>query len=380
MFKIDKTYREMFEGRINQIFCYITSRCNADCVQCLYKPMRKYSLGCDQIERERLIQILKAYRELGAVKVTFIGGEPTLHKDLPEFIRVSKELGYEYVRIDSNALFDKELLLNEDFRLLDEITVSLDDYDPQINDEIRGVKYFDKCVSNIKYAKELGYNVQMTSCIHNRLTEVDEDGKLRFDKMIDFVEGLGVDTINFHTLFKANVPRDTWSGDIHTGVNDYLQLIDKYISNKDAAKNRKIKVRFPQAFVSKEEFESNSAYYGYCPTKIRDRALIFPDGTIRICALMIGSAYYVAYYDDDGIHYNNTPTNETLSHDMNKCTPCTHQSKKNAYYPYVPTCISFKPTQDEYVWLKRLKWENNRVDNTASETIENVDRINLSQK
>lgn len=372
MFKIDKTYREMFEGKINQIFCYITSRCNADCVQCLYKPMRKYSLGCDQIEREKVIQILKAYRELGAAKVTFIGGEPTLHKDLPEFIRVSKELGYEYVRIDSNALFDKKLLLNEDFRLLDEITVSLDDYDPKINDEIRGVKYFDKCISNIKYAKELGYNVQMTSCIHNRLTEVDEDGQLRFDKMVNFVEELGVDKINFHTLFKANVPRDTWSGDIHTDVNDYLKLIKKYISNKEATKDRKIKVRFPQAFVSKEEFESNKAYYGFCPTKIRDRALIFPDGTIRICALMIGSAYYVAYYDEDGIHYNNTPTNEMLSHKMDECTPCTHQSKTNSYYPYVPTCISFKPTQDEYVWLKRLNWENNRIDNIASDKTDNV--------
>lgn len=362
MFIIDDKYKEEFSGKINQIFCYITSRCNSDCVQCLYKPMVKYSLKEDMIEHEMMINLLKAYRELGAIKVTFIGGEPTLNDNLPEYIKISKELGYQYIRIDTNGLFDSELLEDKDIRLLDEITISLDDYDSEINDEIRGRKgYFQKCISNIKRAQELGFKIQVTCCIHKKLTIRDKHGRLRFENMVDFAEELGLDSINFHTMFKANVPRDTWSGNIHTTVDDYLQLITDY-NNEAKNKNRKIHVRFPQGFVSKEEFDKNSKYYDYCPVKIKDRALISHDGTIRTCALMLGTAYYTAYFDQNGIHYNSTPTNEMLSHKMNESTPCTHQSKRNSYAPYVPTCISFKPNQNEIVWLERLNWEKRRID------------------
>ena len=75
---------------------------------------------------------------------------------------------------------------------------------------------------------------------------------------------------------------------------------------------------------------------------------------------MIGSAYHVAYYDENGIHYNESPTNEILSHDDTKSTTCTHQSKVNAYSPYVPTCISLKPNQSDIVWLDKLHWEDRR--------------------
>lgn len=361
MFTIDEKYRQEFQGKINQVFCYITSNCNATCIQCLYKPMKEYSLVNRCIEKEQMINLLKAYRELGAIKVTFLGGEPTLHKDITELIKISKDLGYKYVRIDTNALFKKELLDDPNFKLLDEITFSLDDYTPEINDAIRGANYFERCVSNIKYAVSLGYNAHMTSCIHNRLTLRDTDGRLRIDKMIEFAESLGVKTINFHTMFKAHIPRDTWTSDIHTSVEEYLNLIQDYITdNKDKSKH-KIKIRFPQAFISKEEFESNKDYYGYCPVKLKDRALIFPDGTIRICSLMIGSAYYVAYHDKEGIHYNNSPTNEMLSHDMDHPTPCTHQNKRNVYAPFQPVCISLKPNQSDIIWLEKLNWESKRL-------------------
>ena len=358
MFKIDKKYKEEFAGKINQVFFYITSKCNASCVQCLYKPLKEYSLVNEQIEKETMMNLLKAYRDLGAIKVTFLGGEPTLHKDLPAFIKASKEMGYKYIRIDTNALFSEALLEDPDFKLLDEITFSLDDYDPSINDEIRGKNYYHRCVENIKLAVKKGYTTHITCCIHNRLTQRDEHGVLRINKMIDFAESLGVETINFHTLFKAHVPRDTWTGEIHTSVDEYLELVEEYLDdNKN--NQRSIKIRFPQAFITKEEFESNPGYYSYCPVKQRDRALVFPDGTIRICSLMIGSAYYVAYYDKDGIYYNNAPTNETLSHHC-EASPCTHQSKNNAYSPFVPVCISLKPFQNDIIWLEKLNWESKR--------------------
>ena len=86
--------------------------------------------------------------------------------------------------------------------MLDEITFSLDGPTKEINDSIRG-KSFDKCVQNIKKAKELGYNIDITSCISKELIKRDENGNLYLDRMIKFAEDIGIDKIIFHNLFKT---------------------------------------------------------------------------------------------------------------------------------------------------------------------------------
>lgn len=111
------------------------------------------------------MNLISDFREMGAVKLTLMGGEPTLYgikennEPLLYLIKKAKELGYEYVRIDTNGQFNSELLDKPEFKMLDEITFSLDGPTKEINDPIRGYGSFEKCVKNIKRAKELGYNI-----------------------------------------------------------------------------------------------------------------------------------------------------------------------------------------------------------------------------
>lgn len=363
-YHIDPEFMEYFEN-LSQVFLYITDECNLRCMHCLYKPNLTFHLKEKEIPLNKALALTSDFADMGASKLTVMGGEPTLygnsqgHKPLSTVISESKDLGYEYIRIDTNGMFSQSLLLDAGFKKLDEITFSLDGHAPKLNDSIRGEGCFEKCVPNIKKAVELGYNVNITCCIHKRLLERDIDGNLLIDSMIEFAEELGVKRINFHDLFKTGIPRDTWTGDFDPSLQEWMYIYEEIQANITNGKY-KIPVRMPQCFVTKEEFEKNPEYYGYCSAKLGERVLVHPNGIIRVCSLMIGTPYGVARFYDDKITWDRSLTNELRDHRLDVLTPCTNQSKQSSFGNLAPLCVSFKPSQEEYVWKERIHWESRR--------------------
>ena len=265
-YKIDKKIRDYFGNNLRQVFMYLIDSCNLNCVQCLYKLDMAFQVEKKEISLEDAIKLISDFHEMGAVKLTLMGGEPTLYgiKDgnepLLKLIKTAKEIGYEYVRIDTNGLFNPKLLEKEEFKMLDEVTFSLDGPTEEINNAIRGKSSFEKCISNIARAKELGYNINITTCISKELINRDEKGNLYLDRMIKFAEELGISRINFHNLFKTGVPRDHFSGNIDISIKDWFNVLEE-IEEKVENNEYKIPVRIPISFTTKKEFEKNPEFY-----------------------------------------------------------------------------------------------------------------------
>lgn len=354
-YQVDPRVREYFKN-VKQVFIYIIDECDLNCVQCLYKPNLTFRIKDKEIPLKTANALISDFYEMGARKLTIMGGEPTLYgvdkewSSLLSVISEAKTIGYEYVRVDTNGQFDTRLLDKNDFAGLNEITFSLDGHEPEINDPVRGSGSFDKCVSNIRRAVALGYNVNITSCIH---------GTLDVNQMILFVEKLGVPVINFHDLFKSDILRDVWSGNIEISIHEWLAVYSEIQANIEAGKY-KTQVRMPQSFTTPREFEVKPSYYGYCPVKLGERVLIHPDGIMRVCSLLIGTPYGVAKFYDNKIVWDESMTNEMRDHNVNIHTPCTNQNKRDKFNPFVPLCVSFKPKQKEYIWDQCLEWEKNR--------------------
>lgn len=369
-FKIDQKFKEHFQN-ISQLFLYITDECNLRCVHCLYKPDLTFHLKEKEIELKTAIALINDFKELGCTKLTIMGGEPTLYgisqdnKPLLIIINEAKKTGYEYIRTDTNGQFNNHLLEKEDFNKLDEITFSLDGPTAQINDLIRGKGVFQKCVSNIKKAIKIGYKVDITCCIHKYLLKRNAGKDLLLDSMIKFAESLGVNRINFHDLFKSGIPRDLWTGNLGPSIDEWLVAYDEILSNIRNGRY-KIPVRIPQCFIEKDEFSANPEYYGYCPVKMGERALVHPNGIIRICSLLIGTPYGVARFYDNKIVWDESLTNEIHGHDLTKPTPCENQTKSKFFDKIVPLCVSFKPQQDEFIWRKKLDWERKKEINFSA--------------
>ncbi len=356
--KTDRFFRNKFYNKIGQVFIYLIDECNLHCSHCLYKAELTFQINRKYIPFDECIELMKSFRKLGAYKISFLGGEPTLHPKLPELIHQAKILGYSYIRIDTNGQFDTNLLNNSFFKELNEITFSIDGYNADINDKLRGIGSFENLVKNITYAVQLNMNVHITTCIHKELVIKDND-KPRLIKMVEFAKSLGVKTINMHDLFKSGIPRDLWSGNFETDLKEYTDIFT-FIKEYKQGQN-KISIRMPQCIVTKNEFDQNQSYYSYCSVKQFDRILVFPNGMLRICSLMIGTPYCIAFYDKNGIYWNNTQTNEIMGHEIDNKTPCTNQMKKNYFGEYIPLCVSFKPKQNEPIWKDKLKWENNKI-------------------
>lgn len=361
---MDEVFAEYFKN-VQQVFLYINDECNIYCKHCIYKPNITFNLVRTEIPLEEVYVLLNTFYSLGASKLSILGGEPTLYgaknygvSMLPDVIEYAKKLGYSYVRIDTNGQFDKSLLQNNKFRMLDEISYSLDGYNEKTNDDVRGNGVFKKAISSINEAVKLGYNVNVTTCLYQELMEKNENGDYCFEQLIYLLSSLGVCRVNFHALIKDGTPIDTWSENLYVDPYLWLSIYEKISQNINNNKYS-IPVRIPKSFITTEEFEKNKQYYGYCPVKLGERILIHPNGQLRICSALLCTPYCIAFYNNKHITWNSNMTNESASHKIDQDTVCTNRGKKD-YNGLLPLCFSFKPNQNEYIWESKLMWENRK--------------------
>ncbi len=83
----------------------VTNRCNLTCPVCfanasaagyVYEPTKEQIYG--------MLENLRANKPVPATALQFSGGEPTIRKELPDFIRKAKELGFSHVEVNTNGL------------------------------------------------------------------------------------------------------------------------------------------------------------------------------------------------------------------------------------------------------------------------------------
>ncbi len=365
--KVDKQFLTYFRN-LKQVFLYITDNCNLECQHCIYKPNVKFGFGNKEISFAEVIALLSDFREIGATKLSILGGEPTLYGIesnrnydlLLQVIEAAKNMGYEYLRIVTNGTFRPELLHEERFKYLNEISFSLDGYDEITNDAVRKRGVFKKAINNIRIAREIGYEVHITTCVYNKLLEKDSNGDYLLERMMYLGEDLGVQTVNFHVLINDGTPIETWQGGLFCTPGlwqkAYQDISENILNNK-----YKVHVRIPPTFIDEAEFESNKKYYGFCPVKLGERLLVHPDGILRICSALLASKYGIATFNNFEINWNHTKTNELTDHKLDEFTPCTNRGKVSYGKGRCILCFSFKPNQNEHVWRDKTHWDNRKI-------------------
>lgn len=341
--RIDPLFDAFFGDRLRQVFLYITDDCNACCEYCLYKT----TLARRDIPLSVAKNLLGVFRKRGAEKVTLIGGEPTLygqggaHERLVSLLSRAKELGYVRTRMDTNGKCLSRVASRKLLRVLDDVAVSLDSHVPHVNDSLRGEGAFGAAVSAIRLAAERGFSVSVTACIHE--PNVDS-----IDDFIAFCADLGVREVNLHPLFLMGVKRDSFTGDSHITPERWMSEYRRIAARREAS-DYSIHVRAPQRFVDSQTYARTPEAYDYCPVRMGERILVHPDGTMRICALTIGTRTRLAEYTTDGIQMlsPHDPLSE-INPGRTHRHPCMSQIRD--FGALAPLCISFKPGQTEYVW------------------------------
>ncbi len=104
-------------GVIYPVFVQIDliNACNIDCSFCSYKlgnyssdQIKDFDRG-DKLNKNIVFRILREMKKAGVKAVEWSGGgEPTLHPDWKDIVKVAKELGYEQALVTNGTLLDDE--------------------------------------------------------------------------------------------------------------------------------------------------------------------------------------------------------------------------------------------------------------------------------
>lgn len=128
---------------------YLTYRCNAKCSFCdIWERPSPYA------DLDRFRANLRDLKRLGVRIVDFTGGEPLLHRGLPEMLQLAKAQGFLTTVTTNGLLYPKYA---EKIRgNVDMLHFSLDFPDRDRHNASRGVDCYDHVMKSIAVAKKLG--------------------------------------------------------------------------------------------------------------------------------------------------------------------------------------------------------------------------------
>lgn len=281
------------------LFLYPTTACQLRCRHCY--------VGNDRLNAENTMSLELAIQLLDYFKITgghdkvyLLGGEPTMHPQLPQIVAAARERGYQ-VTISSNGDFEDELFDRMPPGTLNSFNFSLESADPRVHRAIRGNPHnYDQVVRHIELAARRGYQVRIQTTVSRR----NRDGIL---DLIPFLAGRGVSTLSFHMLGK------TGNGNRFLEPLSPAEWIELCREIEDYPPDPRLAVYYPPGFVTADEqdrlFERG---YPGCPARTLDRPHVYPDGTVYACPVMMDtdSERYYARFSDGRLVINPSPDNE----------------------------------------------------------------------
>ena len=324
----DSLFEERFSGKLREVFLYITSRCNLKCPHCYMGDAKNINMDMDILKN-----LLKKTVELGATKVTFLGGEPTLHPLLSNFIKIAKDLGFDYIRMDTNGEFNSYLLDDSDFKKLSDICFSLDGIGPKTHAKIRTINNYYSIIKNIKKAILMRYKVRVTMTVNSFNLH-------QMERMVAKLEKMGVSALNIHLVSKNGraknnelllVEESKW-------INFYKKIFPKLAKYN-------IKIKIPRRYIKESEYQN----YGVtCESAKSSRILISSDFKIYSCPLLLDSDRYFAYFRKGRFYYIKNYKENIFEYSNVDGPICPVLMKDNfdklKSKKIIPLCVSYKQT------------------------------------
>ncbi len=261
-----------FKAGERNVFFHILTACNLACSHCYINHVQH---GTTTLSQERI----EAWLELFAApekksNLILLGGEPTMHPDLPHIIKKGKKLGFS-VTVDSNGYLFHDLLDRTSPKLLDYLSFSLDGPNSEVNDPIRGNGVFEECIKNLKKAVEKGFCVSVIYTVSGR--NIDH-----LHKMVPLLVELGVKRFFIQVIgLRGESAKDRKEGSIadpetlQVSREKWLSVVPE-VARKAAVMG--LHVIYPKVFLEEgETFE--------CAGVVAENFFIFPNGRVYQCPL-----------------------------------------------------------------------------------------------
>lgn len=162
------------------MYFYLTNRCNQRCRHCY---MLAGQPADNELKTEEVKSLLQMFAAHGGTMVTFTGGEATTRSDFAEIVHYAKERMLK-VCVLSNGLLWSQELVNQTKSYVDEIQISIDGFDRESYQSVRGTDSFEDALAAVVRLTEAGVRVAVAvSPLTDNLLSHEED-YITFAKML----------------------------------------------------------------------------------------------------------------------------------------------------------------------------------------------------
>jgi MoaA/NifB/PqqE/SkfB family radical SAM enzyme len=173
-----------------RIVVELTNRCNLSCGHCFSGRHG----GRDDLPLPVLRRILDEAKAHGFDDLSFTGGDPTVHPQFFEIVRLTSEAAYRFGMVTNGWNFAKIYTKLLPYReRLSVLTFSLDGATAEVHDELRGNGSFRRVMqaASVCVAESLPFSVNMVLTAHNRH---------QMERMTKLAAGLGGRGLRFGHL------------------------------------------------------------------------------------------------------------------------------------------------------------------------------------
>lgn len=184
------------ENTCNSLTVNLTNRCNTWCRYCFQKSGSSGIVDCIRVKDiQRILGFFEKRQNGGEKYLQFTGGEPFLHPDIFEIIKLALLFGY-ILRIQTNGILissmtEEQMIILSSDKIL--IKVSLDGWNAKTHEEWRAKGSFIKVISGIRRLRKYNRNIGIKTVVHD----------LNFPKiyrMLDMCLGLGARAFSYNQL------------------------------------------------------------------------------------------------------------------------------------------------------------------------------------
>jgi len=175
---------------MGKIVVELTNRCNLSCQHCFSGRHG----GKDDLPLEILQNILDEAKPLGFDRLSFTGGDPTVHRQFIEVVRRTCEAGYKFGMVTNGWNFTQIWNELRAFRSqLEVITFSVDGATESSHDRVRGKGSFRRVMSALSLCM-----VQKIPCTINMV--ITRENRDELDAMEGIASRLAVEALRFGHL------------------------------------------------------------------------------------------------------------------------------------------------------------------------------------
>ncbi|HZR55749.1 MAG TPA: radical SAM protein [Terriglobales bacterium] len=154
------TFSAASVSELSFLWLELTTKCNLQCIHC-YADSGPHQQLLGNMSTDDWLTVLRDSHEAGCRQVQFIGGEPTLHPDLPGMISFAAEQGYSFIEVYTNATRISDQLLKVFVDHEVRIAISFYSDDLETHDRItKNRGSFNRTVQNIRRMLSAGLQIR----------------------------------------------------------------------------------------------------------------------------------------------------------------------------------------------------------------------------